>query len=193
MIYLKRPNDAELREFETAEAALTFIKESGWNPIVLEIWRSETPLVKIGFEELNALAGRPVVDREEIGEEVHRLVAALDVHLRSQRGWRITLRDLAVSTGGFHDPKRSIREHYGDPMAIVNVETMMDDHLMGLPPKFTAEKLRKYIEAADGPAGWLVLRCEPASRAHDGRRDHRLVLSKPRDEFPTSLAAITTE
>jgi len=196
MIYVKRPTDTDLREFPSPEAALDFIEEQRWNPGIVEAWSSESGLVPVGFEDLNRLAGRPHVLIDDVRSEVSQLVEHMDRWFAENRGWRIRVEGMNVSTGGIPMPSEVVRRWFGNPMARLALVANMDEHLTGAPPRITAERMRiaiRGVESAGGPAGWHVLTCEVGKVALEtgirGRaiRRHDVMLSKARIEFAYDL------
>jgi hypothetical protein len=196
MIYLKRMTDTEIREFADPAAALDFISAQSWNPGIVQAWVSESGLIPVEFEDLNRLAGRPYVLPEVIREEVTQLVEDMDRWFSENRGWRIQVEDMDVSTGGIPTPSSVVRMWFGNPMAKLTLVARMDDHLIGGPPKITAQLMRmaiRGVESAGGPTGWHVLTADGGKVALqtglEGRtmRRHVVMLSKRRIEFTLDL------
>lgn len=202
MIYLKRITDSELREFADPVAALDFIEAQSWNPGVVQAWVSESGLVPVGFEDLNRLAGRPHVLPDAVRAEATQLVEDMDRWFSENRGWRIQVENMDVSTGGIPTPSSVVRRWFGNPMAKLTLVARMDDHLTGDPPRITAERMRiaiRGVESAGGPAGWHVLTAEVGKVALQtglrGRaiRRHEVMLSKARIEFARDLPSATVD
>lgn len=196
MIYLKLLNDAELFQFDGPAEALAHIERSGWNPAMVQAWRTDEPMVPIDFEDLNRLALRPHVVPDAVRAEVDELLAALDAWFQAERGWRIEAETIEVSTGGIPCSPSVVKRWFGNPMARITLVGRMDDHLSGEPPRLTAERIRiaiRGVEKAGGPAGWHVLVSQVGKSGIrtgvSGRaiRMHTVVLSKARLEFARDL------
>lgn len=201
MIYLKLLNDAELFEFDGPAEALAHIERSGWNPAMVQAWRTDDPMAPVDFEDLNRLAGRPHVVLDAVRADVDELLAALDAWFQAERGWRIEAETVEVSTGYIPCSSSVVKRWFGNPMARLTLVAHMDDHLTGDPPRLTAERIRiaiRGVEKAGGPAGWHVLTADVGKVALQtglrGRaiRRHEVVLSKPRIAFARDLPSVGT-
>ena len=179
--------DPGLIPCESARDAMDLIVERRWLPNRVMLWRAETALVPIGFEDLQEELGHRRLGIDEVMADISAALELISQAGRA-RGVQVTnlVQRMEVSTSGIPWGKPSVQKVYGNPCARVDLRISMLDGVYGGLGKCDSLTMRLMVEESDN-GGWNLIHSEAGALLKvPGMRPYRAVtafLSKPREMF----------